>query len=145
MSAAGRAGAILSGLQRVLEDQGFYALSEFTLANGRRADAIAIGPDGDIAIVEVKSGLADYLSDRKWQDYRAYCDRFYFAVDPDFPAERLPVSAGLIVADAFGGVILREAEPARLHPARRRALTLQFARSAAARLMAQSGLSRRDG
>ena len=46
----------------------------------------------------------------------------------------IPLSAGLIVADRFGADILREAEAQLLVSARRKAVTLRFARAAAFRL-----------
>jgi hypothetical protein len=113
-------------------------LLEVPLADGRRADVLVIGDDGSIAIVEVKSSPADYRADAKWADYLAWCDRFYFAVSAAFPLELLPDSVGLILADGFGGEILREdpRPPAttRLVTARRKALTLRCARLAAERL-----------
>lgn len=97
---------------------------------------MAIAADGTITIVEVKSVLADYIADRKWQDYRAYADAFAFAVDRDFPIDRLPAEVGLVVADAFEAVVIREPAVEKLPSARRRSLTLRFARLAGARLLA---------
>ena len=114
-------------------DLGWAPLLEVGLPNGRRADMMALGPRGEIAIVEVKSGLEDFRTDRKWGEYLAWCDAFYFAVAPEFPREILPEAPGLIVADAFGGAVLHRGEPAPLAPARRKALTLAFARLAALR------------
>jgi len=132
---AGRAAEIVRGAQRMLAELGLASLTEVTLANGRRADVMAMGPKGDIVIIEVKSCLQDFTTDQKWPEYAPYCDRFYFAVDCDFPKERIPEEAGLMVCDGFGGAILREATPAPLVAARRKAVTLSFARLAAARLM----------
>jgi len=94
----------------------------------------AVGPRGEIWIVECKSGLADFRSDRKWPGYLDWCDRFLFAVDADFPLEVLPPDAGLLLADGWGAEILRSAPEAKLAPARRKALTLRAARAAATRL-----------
>jgi hypothetical protein len=131
----GRAQEIVRGVQRMLADMGSPSLTEVALSNGRRADVLALSSRGEFALVEVKSCLQDFTSDRKWPDYAPYCDAFYFAVDCDFPRERLPETAGLIVADGFGGAILREAATQMLAPARRKAMTLGFARLAAARLL----------
>ena len=131
----GRAAEVVRGVQRLLADMGLASLTEVTLANWRRADVMALGPKGEIVIVEVKSCLADYATDRKWPEYAPYCDRFFFAVDCDFPQEHIPEECGLIVADGFGGAILREAAPDPLNAARRKAVTLSFARLSAARLM----------
>jgi hypothetical protein len=124
---------VTRGAGRLLIDLGFAPLLEVGLPNGRRADLMALGPRGEILIAEVKSGLDDFRTDRKWGDYMPFCDAFYFAVAPGFPLGALPETPGLIVADAFGGAVLRDAPEARLAPARRRALTIAFARLAALR------------
>jgi hypothetical protein len=108
------------------------------LPNGRRADIMALGPRGQIAVAEVKSGLEDFRTDRKWGEYLPYCDAFYFAVAPEFPREILPDEPGLIVADGFDGAVLRDAPAVPLAGARRKALTLAFARLAAARALVAS-------
>ncbi|MBI1359732.1 MAG: MmcB family DNA repair protein [Alphaproteobacteria bacterium] len=131
----GRAADIVRGVQRMLADMGLASLTEVTLANGRRADVMAMGPKGEVVIVEVKSCLQDYATDQKWPEYAPFCDRFLFAVDCDFPQDHIPEDAGLIVADAFGGAVIREAEARPLNAARRKAVTLGFARLAASRLM----------
>jgi hypothetical protein len=126
--------SVTRGAARLLEALGYAALAEVTLPNGRRADLMGLGPKGEILIVEVKSGPQDFLADRKWTEYLPYCDAFAFAVDPEFPREILPEEPGLIVADGFGGAVLREAPVAPLAGARRKALTLAFARLAAQRI-----------
>jgi hypothetical protein len=126
--------ALARGVQRLLLDHGLAPILEMPLANGRRADVAALGPKGEIWIVETKSCLADYAADAKWPDYLEYCDLFFFAVDDAFPQELIPEDAGLMVADAFGGAILRTPAPVMLAPARRKMMTLSFARLAAARL-----------
>lgn len=119
----------------MLAEMGFASLLEVSLANGRRADVMALSGRGEIVIVEVKSCQTDFATDQKWPEYAPYCDRFLFAVDCDFPQDILPEDAGLIVADAFGGAVIRPAEAAPLNAARRKAVTLAFARLAAARLL----------
>jgi hypothetical protein len=131
----GRAAEIVRGVQRMFAELGLASLPEVTLANGRRADVMAVGPKGEIVIVEVKSCLQDFRTDQKWPEYAPYCDRFFFAVDCDFPKDLIPDHAGLMVCDGFGGAVLRECQPDLLNAARRKAVTLSFARIAAARLM----------
>ncbi len=125
---------IQRGVNRLLMSLGMAPIAEFSLANGRRADVAAIARDGEIWIVEIKSSVADFRSDSKWPEYHAYADRFLFAVKPEFPVEILPEHTGLILADRFGGEIVRPAPRVALDPQRRKALTLRFARTAAARL-----------
>jgi hypothetical protein len=126
--------ALARGVQRLMAELGYAPVLELTLANGRRADVAALGPRGEILIVETKSGVEDFVVDFKWPDYREYCDAFYFAVTEHFPQALIPDDVGLIVADRFGGAIVREAPRHPLAPARRKAMTLHFARVAAARL-----------
>ena len=125
--------AVTRGAARLLMAMGFAPLLEVGLPNGRRADIMALSPKGRIAICEVKSGIHDYRADRKWGEYLPFCDHFYFAVAPEFPQAILPEGPGLIVADGFGGAVIGEPPEAPLAPARRKALTLAFARLAALR------------
>lgn len=127
--------AVTRGAARVMLDLGYAPLLEVGLPNGRRADVMALGPRGDIIIVEVKSGLEDYRVDRKWHEYGPFCDAFYFAVAPEFPDGVLPDEPGLIVADGFGGAVVREAPSSPLAPARRKALTIAFGRLGAMRTL----------
>jgi hypothetical protein len=124
---------VTRGALRLFEGLGYATLLEVSLPNGRRADLMGLGPKGEIVIAEVKSSLEDYRVDQKWPEYGPYCDAFYFAVPPEFPREILPDDAGLIAADSFGGAVLRSAPVTALAPARRKALTLAFARLAAFR------------
>ena len=135
MSAPPVTAALLArGVCRALEQLGYVSLVEFPLANGRRADVLALGKAGDLTIVEVKSSVADFRADQKWPAYRDFADRLYFAVATGFPTVLIPEECGLMVADAFSAAVLREGGTVPLSPGRRRALTLRFARVAAARL-----------
>jgi hypothetical protein len=129
--------AVTRGAARLLIGLGYAPLAEVALPNGRRADLMALGPRGEIAIVEVKSSIEDYRVDRKWGEYAAFCERFYFAVAAEFPRQALAEGPGLIVADGFGGALLIESPHIALAPARRKALTLAFGRLAAMRAMAE--------
>jgi hypothetical protein len=125
--------AVATGVRRLLSARGCATVTELTLASGRRADVLALTPDGCLWIVEVKSCLADYRADAKWHEYRLYCDRFFFAVPPDFRTDILPEDCGLILADGYGAHLAREAPEHRLAGARRKAVTLRFAHVAANR------------
>ena len=127
--------ALMRGAARLLWQLGYSAIPEFKLPDGRRADLAALGRKGEITIIEVKSGVADFRADAKWTEYTGYCDRLYFAVSQRFPHDLIPEHAGLIIADGFGGAIIRDSPALTLAPARRKALTLRFARAAADRLM----------
>ena len=127
--------AIARGVLRLLLEHDRPGLTEVVLKSGRRADVMALGRDGEVWIVEVKSSVADFRSDAKWGDYLEFCDRFFFAVPPDFPASLIPDECGLIVADSFGGAIVRDAPASTLNAARRKAVTLRFGRLAADRLV----------
>lgn len=126
--------SVCRGAGRHLRERGYAIVKEMTFANGRRGDIVALAPSGELLVVEVKSGIEDYRVDGKWADYRDYCDGFLFAVAPEFPQEILPEDVGLIVADAYGGALIREAPRHPLAPARRKALTIAFAKLAAGRL-----------
>ena len=122
------------GVCRALDQLGYASLVEFPLANGRRADIFALGRGGDLAIIEIKSSVADFRTDRKWVEYRDFADRFYFAVSNSFPVALIPEDCGLIVADAFSASLIRGGNANSMPPARRRAVTLRFALAAATRL-----------
>jgi hypothetical protein len=131
----GKAQALARGISRMLDETGQTCLLEFTLRNGRRADVIAMAPDGSFTIVEIKTSVNDFRADEKWPEYIDFCDRFYFAVPEEFPQALIPQSCGLIVADAYGAAILRPAAETRLNGSRRRTLTLRYAEAAGRRLM----------
>jgi hypothetical protein len=131
---AQRTAAICRAAVRFCVLRGWSPLPEVPLPNGRRADVLALRPDGGFAVLEVKSGARDYLSDGKWQEYREYCDEFYFAVDLDFPQALLPEDAGLLVTADGEAALLRTATVHALAPARRRALLQRYAMLAAQRL-----------
>ncbi len=122
------------GVCRGLGSLDFAPMTELTLASGLRADVLALGPRGEIWIVECKSGRSDFATDRKWSGYLAWCDRFFWAVDAAFPVEILPEASGVILADGFGAEIERMPVEMPLAGARRKALTQRFARVAAGRL-----------
>jgi hypothetical protein len=128
------AAGVQRGVRRFFAQLGSVTLPEFSLANGRRADVIALAPDGCITIVEIKSSVVDFRTDRKWPDYREFCDRFFFAAPASVPFGIFPEEAGLIAADSFGAAIVRQAPLHALAGARRKAVTLRFARQAAATL-----------
>ena len=122
------------GTARLLHAHGYCVVSELPLASGRRADLVALGGNGEICIVEIKSSVADFRSDQKWMDYRLHCDRLFFATTVEVPCDIFPKDAGLIVADAFGAQIICEAPEHRLHASTRKSMMLLIARAAASRL-----------
>ena len=112
---------------------GLAVLTEFRLPSGRRVDVAGLTRKGQFVMAEVKSCQADFDADQKWSEYLDFCDVFYFAVDADFPCGRLPIDEGLIKADQFGASIMREGPSRSMASARRKSLTLRFARQAAMR------------
>jgi hypothetical protein len=131
-----RTAAICRAAMRLCAQLGWAPVTEMPLPNGRRADILALLPDGGFAVVEVKSCARDFLSDAKWPDYRAFCDRLFFAVDLDFPQALIPPDVGLMVADGPDATLLRDAPAHLLAPARRKALLHRYAVTAAGRLAA---------
>jgi hypothetical protein len=126
--------AVSRGTQRLLLSLGLSCISELPLASGRRADLVAVRTDGEIWIIEIKSSIEDFRVDQKWPDYRMHCDRLLFATAAHVPLDIFPREAGLIVADSYGGELVREAPEHRLHASTRKSVMLAFARAAALRL-----------
>ncbi len=126
--------AIARGATRLLRSLGFCCVSELPLPSGRRADLVALNARGEIWIVEIKSSLEDLRADHKWPDYRAHCDRLFFAFTQDLPCESFPGETGLIVADYYGAHLHCEAPEHRLPAPTRKLMTVRFAMAAAQRL-----------
>ncbi len=126
--------AIARGTARLLRSLGFACVSELPLPSGRRADLVAINERGEIWIVEIKSSIEDLRADQKWPDYRAHCDRLFFAFTQDLPCEIFPADTGLIVADAYGAHMHCAAPEHRLPAATRKSITIRFALAAAQRI-----------
>ena len=136
LAAAARTLAVCRAASRFCARLGWAPLAEVSLPNGRRADLLALLPDGGFAVIEVKSCARDFLSDGKWPEYRDFCDQLYFAVDLDFPQGLIPEEVGLLVTEGRDATRLREAPVHPLAPARRRSLLHRYAVTAAGRLAA---------
>lgn len=136
---------VTKGAERLLVELGYAPLREVSLTNSRRVDLVGLNKSGKLMVVEVKSGTVDFRSDKKWQHYLHYCHAFYFAVDTDFPlellneVESLPDVTGIIVADEYGGEILRPAGERKVNPVRAKSLVHKMARTGALRLADRSG------
>lgn len=115
---------------------GMATIEELVPTRGLRVDVMALSAKGEIWVIECKSGRSDFQSDHKWHRYLEWCDRFFWAVDADFPSDLLPDTTGLLIADGYGAEMIREAPLNKLPPARRKAMTLTFARCAANRAQA---------
>lgn len=126
--------SIARGVGRYCHALGLTALSEVPLRSGRRADLVAAGRDGEIVIFEIKSSIADFRADSKWQDYRLHCDRLFFATAPDVPADIFPTDAGLCIADGYGAEMLRDAPRHPLPAATRKEMLIRIARLASNRM-----------
>ncbi|MGO4909540.1 MmcB family DNA repair protein [Pseudorhodobacter sp. W20_MBD10_FR17] len=124
------------GTCRHLQSRGFACIEELVPAPGLRVDVMALGPKGEIWVIECKSSRTDYLTDQKWHNYLQWCDRFFWAVHTDFPTELLPDGTGLLFADGYDAEIIRMPPEAKLAGGRRKSVTQIFARTAAQRLQA---------
>ncbi len=124
------------GVARHLASHGMACVEELVPTRGLRVDVMALGQKGEIWVIECKSSRTDYTSDQKWEGYLEWCDRFFWAVDVDFPTDLLPEDTGLIIADAYDAEVLRMGPETKLPPARRKVMTQTFARHAARRLQA---------
>ncbi len=122
------------GVARYLRSLGYASLEEFVPIRGLRVDVMALGPKGEIWVIECKSSRADFQTDSKWQGYLEWGDRYFWAVDMEFPTDLLPDGTGLIIADSYDAEIIRMPDEEKLAAARRRKLTLKFARDTARRL-----------
>jgi hypothetical protein len=126
--------SVARGVGRLMRARGFAMVAELPLATGRRADIVALGPGGEMWIVEIKSSVEDFRVDQKWPDYQLSCDRLFFATHAGVPIDIFPEDAGLILADAYGAELVREAPEHRLAGATRKAMMIRFAQAAAHRL-----------
>ncbi|WP_420838878.1 MmcB family DNA repair protein [Aliiroseovarius sediminis] len=122
------------GVCRHMLAHGFVTVEELVPTRGLRVDVMALGPKGEIWVIECKSSRVDFMSDQKWQGYLEWCDRYFWAVDGDFPTDLLPEGTGLIIADSFDAEIIRMAPEDKLPPARRKMMVQKFATHAARRL-----------
>lgn len=129
------AGQLLArGMCRHMASQGFVCIEEFTPSKGLRVDVLALGPKGELWVIECKSSKADFQSDNKWEGYLEWCDRYFWAVDMDFPTDLLPNDTGLMIGDSYDAAITRMAPEEKLAPARQKMIIQKFAMNAAQRL-----------
>ena len=124
------------GVCRHLLSYNYACVEEFVPQRGKRVDIMALGPKGDIWVIECKSSRQDFQTDKKWEGYLEWCDRYFWAVDSEFPVEMLPDETGLLIADAYDAEIMRMAPEDKLAPARRKKVIQKFATDAARRLQA---------
>lgn len=129
-----RALVIRRGVQRLLLEHGIAVLPELSLVSGRRADLVAMTRRSEIWIIEIKSSIEDFRVDRKWPEYRLFCDRLFFATHPDVPASIFPQDCGFILSDGYGAEILRDAPEHRLAAPMRKRMIAAVARAGAMRL-----------
>ena len=137
---------VLRGVSRMLYRHDFLSVPEVSLRNNRRADIMAIGPRGELTIIEIKVSRADLLGDGKWPEYLEFCDRYFWAVPQGFDLtlferdQLCPDITGLIVADRYDAAIIREAPVRPLAAARRKTETLRLARLATRRMLSLSAI-----
>jgi hypothetical protein len=125
---------VARGTSRFLALLGFSCVEELPLPSGGRADLVAMNARGEMWIVEIKSSREDLRTDKKWESYRAHCDRLFFAFPSELPCDLFPPETGLIVADGFGAYLHCEAPEHRLPPATRKVMMIRFGLAAARRM-----------
>ena len=80
-----------------------------------RADLLAVTIRGQITIVEIKSSLQDFRSDKKWQLYLPFCHKFYWAMSEelhDRVKDQIQPGCGVFVLDENGSI--SKVRPARM-------------------------------
>ena len=125
---------IARGVCRHLKQYNFSCLEEFVPIKGSRVDIIAIGPSGEIWIIECKSSPRDYNQDQKWEKYLPFCERYFWAVPQNFPTDILPENDGLIIADSYDAEIIRYGQKHKITPQKRKKIITKVARNASDRL-----------
>lgn len=125
---------VARGTSRLLASLGFSCVEELSLPSGGRADLVAMNAQGEIWIVEIKSSREDLRADRKWESYRAHCDRLFFAFPAELPSDLFPPETGLIVADNYGAYQHCDAPEHRLPAPTRKAMMIRFGLVAARRM-----------
>ena len=126
--------AVRRGVMTGLRHADWVFVPELTLPNGRRADLTGLDGKGNIAIIEIKSSIADYNADIKWHEYKELCDLFFFASHPSVPGHIFPEEEGFVLADNHGCEIIRDAIPDKISAATRKSMTIRIARAAASKL-----------
>ncbi|MDP7152541.1 MAG: MmcB family DNA repair protein, partial [Paracoccaceae bacterium] len=119
------------GVCRHLSTHGMVTVEELVPTPGLRVDVMALSPKDEVWVVECKSSRVDFQTDSKWQGYLDWCDRYFWAVDQDFPTELLPPETGLIIADPYDAEIIRPAPLEKMAAARRKVMIRKFAFHAA--------------
>jgi hypothetical protein len=86
-----------------------------------RADLIASNMGSYIVIVEVKSSVADFRTDKKWHKYAQFCNKFLFAMSVevyDKVKTSIPKGVGVFLVYPSGHVkIKNRAKHAEIDPA----------------------------
>ena len=122
------------GVCRHLSTHGMVTVEELVPTSGLRVDVMALSPKDEVWVIECKSSRTDFQTDNKWQGYLEWCDRYFWAVDSDFPVDLLPPETGLIIADPYDAEIIRPAPLDKIAAARRKVMIRKFAFHAARRL-----------
>jgi hypothetical protein len=129
-----RGQSLARGVARHFSSLGWVSIEELAPVRGLRVDVMALGPKDEIWVIECKSNLADFRSDRKWGRYLEWCDRFFWAVDTRFPIDELPKITGLMIGDAYNSEIIRMGPETKMASSRRKGIVHKFAVNAARRL-----------
>lgn len=76
-------------------------VSEFSTPSGRRIDMLSLDYMArEVKGYEIKVSRGDFKSDKKWTEYLAFCNQFYFVCPKGMiKLDELPPEIGLIYAD----------------------------------------------
>ena len=125
---------ITDAIARSYYEQGDGVLREFKLRVKRRVDLVTLNDEGLITIIEIKSSVSDFRSDKKWNEYIEWADQFYFGVGHNFPIEILPKEHGIITTDGFDTYKVQPSPVQKLNGARRNTLVRRLAKASMRRI-----------
>jgi hypothetical protein len=111
-----------------------------------RGDVLAINLRGEIIVIEVKSSKADFVSDKKWEQYLSYSNKLYFVFTPGVFND----IKSLILSKLSGhgvGVLILDINTGYLRnviPAKRRLMKKKTKRLLTLRMAWRNGISKRN-
>lgn len=83
-----------------------------------RADILAMAMNGYMVVVEVKSSVADFRTDKKMEQYTRYCNQAYVACSAEVYAkikDKVLPNFGIIVVDGVRCYVAKKAQKRNVH------------------------------